>query len=129
MTVRPPRRPKTSSSRACRPTAPCGRRSIPPIIGRSTSSRGAAADGSEPGGRFQPISGSDTSTRQSLPACRILREPFAIIRPRPHLEVTVLVPVSITVNGRLHRRDVEPRELLVHFIRDLGGVTGTKVGC
>ncbi len=39
------------------------------------------------------------------------------------------VPVSITVNGRRYDRDVEPRLLLVHFIRDLGGVTGTKVGC
>ncbi len=39
------------------------------------------------------------------------------------------VPVSITVNGRRSERDVEPRLLLVHFIRDLGAVTGTKVGC
>ena len=39
------------------------------------------------------------------------------------------VPVSITVNGRRYDREVEPRQLLVHFIRDLGGVTGTKVGC
>ena len=31
------------------------------------------------------------------------------------------VPVSITVNGRRYQRDVEPRLLLVHFIRDLGG--------
>ena len=39
------------------------------------------------------------------------------------------VPVSVTVNGRLYEREVEPRLLLVHFIRGLGGVTGTKVGC
>ena len=39
------------------------------------------------------------------------------------------VPVSLTVNGRRYQREVEPRQLLVHFIRDLGGVTGTKVGC
>ena len=39
------------------------------------------------------------------------------------------VPVSITVNGRRYERDVEPRLLLVHFIRDLGGITGTKIGC
>jgi len=41
----------------------------------------------------------------------------------------VKVPVSITVNGRQYQREVEPRVLLVHFIRNLGGVTGTKVGC
>jgi carbon-monoxide dehydrogenase small subunit len=41
----------------------------------------------------------------------------------------VKVSVSVSVNGRKYQRDVEPRLLLVHFIRDLGGVTGTKVGC
>jgi len=41
----------------------------------------------------------------------------------------VKLPVSLTVNGRPYHRDVEPRQLLVHFIRDLGGLTGTKVGC
>ncbi len=39
------------------------------------------------------------------------------------------VNVSIVVNGRRYERSVEPRQLLVHFIRDLGGLTGTKVGC
>ena len=39
------------------------------------------------------------------------------------------VPVKVTVNGRRYERDVEPRLLLVHFIRDLGGMTGTKIGC
>ena len=39
------------------------------------------------------------------------------------------VPVSITVNGRLGELEVEPRLLLVHFIRDVTGLTGTKIGC
>ena len=39
------------------------------------------------------------------------------------------VPVRITVNGRLVECEVEPRLLLVHFIRDLAALTGTKVGC
>ena len=39
------------------------------------------------------------------------------------------IPVNITINGRRHDRDVEPRLLLVHFIRDVLGLTGTKVGC
>ena len=39
------------------------------------------------------------------------------------------LPVTITVNGRRFQREVEPRQLLVHFLRDLGGLTGTKVGC
>ncbi len=39
------------------------------------------------------------------------------------------VPVRITVNGRLFEREVEPRLLLVHFIRVFAELTGTKVGC
>ncbi len=39
------------------------------------------------------------------------------------------VPVSIAINGRRYEREVEPRLLLVHFIRDVLGLTGTKVGC
>jgi carbon-monoxide dehydrogenase small subunit len=39
------------------------------------------------------------------------------------------VPVRITVNGRSHEREVEPRLLLVDFLRDDLGLTGTHVGC
>jgi len=39
------------------------------------------------------------------------------------------IPVSITVNGVQHRQDVEPRLLLVHFLRDVLGLTGTNIGC
>jgi carbon-monoxide dehydrogenase small subunit len=37
--------------------------------------------------------------------------------------------VSITVNGQPHRADIEPRLLLVHFIRETLGLTGTHIGC
>jgi aerobic carbon-monoxide dehydrogenase small subunit len=37
--------------------------------------------------------------------------------------------VTITVNGEAHEADVEPRLLLVHFLRDSLGLTGTHVGC
>lgn len=37
--------------------------------------------------------------------------------------------VTMTVNGREVSRDVEPRRLLVHFIREDVGLTGTHVGC
>jgi carbon-monoxide dehydrogenase small subunit len=37
--------------------------------------------------------------------------------------------VSITVNGTLHECDIEARTLLVHFLRDQLGLTGTKIGC
>ncbi len=37
--------------------------------------------------------------------------------------------VTITINGQQVSRDVEPRQLLVHFIRDTPGLTGTHWGC
>ncbi|MFI6456267.1 (2Fe-2S)-binding protein [Streptosporangium amethystogenes] len=37
--------------------------------------------------------------------------------------------VEITVNGQPHTREVEPRLLLVHFLRDTLSLTGTHVGC
>jgi carbon-monoxide dehydrogenase small subunit len=39
------------------------------------------------------------------------------------------VPIHLTVNGRAYELDVEPRQLLVHFIREQAGMTGTKIGC
>ena len=37
--------------------------------------------------------------------------------------------IGITVNGIRHEADVEPRELLVFFLRESLGLTGTVVGC
>ena len=37
--------------------------------------------------------------------------------------------VNINVNGQPRSADVEPRLLLVHFLRDTLGLTGTNVGC
>jgi aerobic-type carbon monoxide dehydrogenase small subunit (CoxS/CutS family) len=39
------------------------------------------------------------------------------------------VKVSLTVNGTKQEHDVEPRTLLVHYIRQQVGLTGTNVGC
>ena len=39
------------------------------------------------------------------------------------------VSISVTVNGRRHQAEVEPRRLLVDFLRDVLGLTGTHVGC
>lgn len=37
--------------------------------------------------------------------------------------------ISLTVNGVRHQHEVEPRLLLVHYLRDVLGLTGTHVGC
>ena len=39
------------------------------------------------------------------------------------------VTIDVTVNGQKFRRQVEPRLLLVEFIREELGLTGTHVGC
>jgi carbon-monoxide dehydrogenase small subunit len=40
-----------------------------------------------------------------------------------------MTEVTITVNGTSYTKNVEPRMLLVHFIRDVLGLTGTNIGC
>lgn len=37
--------------------------------------------------------------------------------------------ISISVNGVSHQQEVEPRLLLVHYLRDVLGLTGTHIGC
>ncbi|MDT5121729.1 MAG: aerobic carbon-monoxide dehydrogenase small subunit [Acidobacteriota bacterium] len=37
--------------------------------------------------------------------------------------------ISINVNGAAHEDEVEPRMLLVHYLRDVLNLTGTHVGC
>ena len=37
--------------------------------------------------------------------------------------------IKLTVNGQEHERTVEPRRLLVHFLREDLGLTGTHIGC
>ncbi len=37
--------------------------------------------------------------------------------------------ITVTVNGTAHTADVEPRTLLVQFIRETVGLTGTNIGC
>src|SRR4029077_19249727 len=37
--------------------------------------------------------------------------------------------VSTTVNGHPHEDEVDPRLLLVHYLRDVVGLTGTHIGC
>ena len=37
--------------------------------------------------------------------------------------------ITLTVNGVARSHEVEPRMLLVHYLRDVRGLTGTHVGC
>jgi aerobic carbon-monoxide dehydrogenase small subunit len=37
--------------------------------------------------------------------------------------------ISVTINGTTYERDVEPRKLLIHFVRDDVDLTGSHIGC
>lgn len=37
--------------------------------------------------------------------------------------------VTLTINGQPYEADIEPRVLLVHFIREIANLTGTHIGC
>lgn len=37
--------------------------------------------------------------------------------------------INLTVNGVSYRNEIEPRLLLVHYLRDVLGLTGTHIGC
>lgn len=39
------------------------------------------------------------------------------------------MPIEVTINGQSVGSDVEPRTLLVHFLRETVGLTGTHIGC
>jgi carbon-monoxide dehydrogenase small subunit len=39
------------------------------------------------------------------------------------------IPIQLTVNGQARSAEVDPRLLLVHYLREELGLTGTKVGC
>jgi carbon-monoxide dehydrogenase small subunit len=40
-----------------------------------------------------------------------------------------MTEVTVTVNGKTSTKEVEPRTLLVHLLRDHLGLTGTNIGC
>jgi len=44
-------------------------------------------------------------------------------------EATQKVSIRVRVNGKLHSREVEPRQLLVEFLREDLELTGTHIGC
>ena len=43
--------------------------------------------------------------------------------------MSATVPIKVTVNGVEHSADIEPRLLLVHFLRETLRLTGTHIGC
>jgi carbon-monoxide dehydrogenase small subunit len=37
--------------------------------------------------------------------------------------------INLTINGKNHSHEVEPRLLMIHYLRDVVGLTGSHVGC
>src|SRR5882757_6757987 len=38
-------------------------------------------------------------------------------------------PITLTINGNKYTHEVEPRLLLIHFLREIAGLTGPHIGC
>jgi carbon-monoxide dehydrogenase small subunit len=43
--------------------------------------------------------------------------------------MTIKRAITVTVNGKQYQSEIEPRLLLVHYLRDILDLTGTHVGC
>src|ERR671916_714444 len=67
--------------------------------------------------------------RPSNNPCRCLRPPEGWPDSRRLRRKPRMSTVSLTVNGQSVTADVDPRTLLVHFLRDNLRLTGTHVGC
>ena len=39
------------------------------------------------------------------------------------------IPINVTINGKAYAEEVEPRMLLIHFLREVVGLTGPHIGC
>ena len=61
--------------------------------------------------------------------CTYRHEGNSLCATAHHTREESVVNVRITVNGESHENDVESRLLLVHYLRDTLGLTGTHVGC
>ena len=81
-------------------------------------------------GGLRPASGRPRAGRLQAPPSGRAHE----TRPAPRRGTCaapggLTMQVTISINGERVSRDVEPRQLLVHFIRDTPGLTGTHWGC
>ena len=90
---------------------------------------GAAVEGLAPAGDLH----ASPQTRIALARTYLRRGDRAGHIARTKREVSTLAPttctISLTVNGRPHVAEVEPRRLLVDFLREDLGLPGTHIGC
>jgi carbon-monoxide dehydrogenase small subunit len=54
---------------------------------------------------------------------------FKIVTEPGSVWSSTTMEITLTVNGKTHVSDVEPRILLVHYLRDELSLTGTNIGC
>src|SRR5262249_21368464 len=105
--------------RAARRSARDGARAEEPPLGRRARVAG-------PPGKPHKRSGMLGRSIERLPR----RLTSGLSRPRAERRLALsLTRISVTVNGTAHEREVEPRMLLVDFIRDELALTGTNVAC
>ena len=67
--------------------------------------------------------------RADFPVCTASDYTPALQTFRPQKGGPTLKRIEVTVNGVRREAEVEPRQLLVYFLRETLGLTGTNVGC
>lgn len=92
----------------------------PPIISYYASSVKHAQEQWRTATSSMPIGTSDSKIKESEPQRD--SQPQSIYWRRRR-------EITVTVNGRQHRSHVEPRLLLVHYLREMLDLTGTHIGC
>src|SRR3954463_11049413 len=88
------------------------------VVPRSTPRKYATAPQS-----FRLRVPAEASAQHGGAGCDMMRDVQAATGGFPRMKV------SITVNGEGTENDIEPRVLLVHYVREVVGLTGTNVGC
>ena len=78
---------------------------------------------------LQPERGQPRSRGLQAPPRRRADQAGAGARRRTRTETGGLMQVTVKVNGKDYTEDIEPALLLVHFLRDTLGLTGTHWGC
>jgi carbon-monoxide dehydrogenase small subunit len=87
----------------------------------------AVSSGDPPNGARFPFE----NAKQSQSSTRLHFSAFSITIVKEFLSKAPLMKkkISLTINGKRYQDEVEPRLLLIHYLREVVGLTGPHIGC